>query len=277
MTLCNNLLLIRLTAFICLFLCGDFQYMGINIALDNQRTIEYSRDDPINMNNNSSPAPIIDLKSKEAPLGDVYADTQVGDCFEFGRYPQGANGEIKPITWRVLQRGEDSLLAIAERGLDCKPYHEESCDISWADCSLRRWLNGEFYTAAFNERERCLILPVTNSNDAGPATEDRVFLLSRAEASSLFTKRIERRAVPTEFALQQGVWTVNSESCAWSGCCEWWLRSRGDESFQAASVRTDGDVYDICANVNCDNNAVRPVLKLNLRCAEKVRGAKPTE
>ena len=84
-------------------------------------------------------------------------DKQVSDRFEFGRYPQGANGEVEPITWRVLQRNSDSLLVIAEQGLDAKPYNEEFCDITWADCTLRRWLNGEFFNKAFNEQEQSLI------------------------------------------------------------------------------------------------------------------------
>ena len=30
-------------------------------------------------------------------------------------------------------------------------------DINWADCTLRRWLNGEFFNKAFNEQEQSLI------------------------------------------------------------------------------------------------------------------------
>ncbi|MBQ7529976.1 serine/threonine protein kinase, partial [bacterium] len=86
------------------------------------------------------------------------ASKRVGDRFEFGRYPQGPNGEVRPITWRVLRRDSDGLLVIAEMGLDAKPYNEEEVGvITWSDCTLRRWLNSEFYEKAFNQQEQFLI------------------------------------------------------------------------------------------------------------------------
>ncbi|MBQ7529510.1 hypothetical protein IJT10_06370 [bacterium] len=104
----------------------------------------------------------------------VYEDKQVGDRFEFGRYPQGGNGEEKPITWRVLRRDSDGLLVIAEMGLDAKPYHKRDCSITWSDCSLRRWLNDKFYKKAFNDQEQSLIKKTKLANNAGPSTEDNV-------------------------------------------------------------------------------------------------------
>ena len=101
---------------------------------------------------------MVAFRTTTGPIYNIYyANKQVGDRFEFGRYPQGANGEVWPITWRVLQRNSNGLLVIAEQGLDAKPYNEEFCDITWADCTLRRWLNGEFFNKAFNEQEQSLI------------------------------------------------------------------------------------------------------------------------
>ncbi len=201
----------------------------------------------------SSSSTAQDLSSVNA-LRAVYADKQVGECFEFGRYPQGANGEIEPITWRVLRRNTDHLLVIAERGLDRRPYNKSGRKVVWENCTLRRWLNSAFYDTAFNEQERKCIMQKTGDN---------IFLLSVDEARSLFANEDERRAEPTKYAVKNGVWTSDFDN----GCCLWWLRSRGDSAKHAACVDTDGDID--CRRIPVfrvyhDSIAVRPVFKIAL-------------
>ncbi len=191
-------------------------------------------------------------------LRDVYTDKQVGECFDFGRYPQGANGEVKPITWRVLQRVADHLLVITEQILDCRPYHEERCDITWEACTLRRWLNSEFYNKAFNAQEHKCILKTEIVNDEGPNTEDYLFLLSVDEAKTLFANDIERNAKPTEYAIKRGVFFTD-DSCSY-----WWLRSRGVIADGAPFVSIDGIVRDDGLLVDSCSIAVRPVFRIVL-------------
>ncbi len=196
--------------------------------------------------------------SSASPLCTIYASKQVGECFDFGRYPQGPNGEIKPIIWRVLQRNADHLLVIAEQILDCKRYNEELCEVTWEACTLRRWLNSAFISQAFNEQERECILQTSIVNNAEPNTEDRIFLLSFAEAESLFANDELRRAKPTESAIKNGVWTYEN------GCCWWWLRSRGFNGYYASYVGADGFVNVDGIDVAHDDHAVRPAFKIAL-------------
>ncbi len=186
-----------------------------------------------------------------------YADKRRGRHFKFGRYPQGSKGEIKPLTWLVLRCGRDHLLAIAESGLDCKPYNEKQCSVDWSVCTLRRWLNEVFFIRAFDERERSLILPSRLDGGADSASADRVFLLSLDEAESLFAKDAARRAAPTDFAAANGVYKEGS------GACFWWLRSRGDGSGYAACVDCAGGLGGCNLVFSC-GNAVRPALRLAL-------------
>ncbi|MDO5295780.1 MAG: DUF6273 domain-containing protein [bacterium] len=214
-------------------------------------------------------------------LRKIYADKRVGEHFEFGRYPQGADGEIKPILWRVLQRvihpvswrttwrmlkrEKEYLLILAEQGLDSKPYHEKFCGITWAECSLRRWLNAAFYNRAFNDQERALILQTYVINNAGPDTADHVFLLSINDAKRLFADDAARQAVPTDFALEKGARTSADFNIGNIGCCcWWWLRSRGIYDDLAADVGTDGGVYEAGSDVNDDFGCVRPALRIAL-------------
>ncbi len=205
----------------------------------------------------------------------IYADKRVGERFEFGRCPQGADGGIKPIVWRVLRRTfrsaslrrpwqllkreKDHLLVIAEQGLDSRPYNERYGGVTWAACSLRRWLNDEFCLQSFSEQERGLILRTRIANNAGPDTEDRVFLLSVNEAESLFADNADRLTVPTDWTVKNGVrWDDDT------GCCWWWLRSRGCNHLHASDVDTEGFVIGTGDGTAYANRAVRPVMKLAL-------------
>ncbi|MCR4784115.1 MAG: sel1 repeat family protein [bacterium] len=208
----------------------------------------------------SQPAPLkpynSPFRSAVPSLRDVYANKRVGEYFEFGRYPQGPNGEIKPITWRVLRRDSNGLLVIAQHGLDAKPYNEERVDITWADCTLRHWLNGEFFNKAFNEQEQSLIKTSNLSNNAGPSTDDRIFLLSIDEATSLFANGDDRITKPVAYAIKNGagIWGKNDR---WKGNAWWWLRSRDNFSFSAAFVLHDGDV-GFYSYVHISYGSVRP-------------------
>ncbi len=191
------------------------------------------------------------------PLSPVFAEKQVGESFEFGQYPQGANGEIEPITWRVLQREADHLLVIADQALECKRYHEQGGAVTWADCNIRCWLNSAFMSEAFNEQERDCILKTCVINNAGPQTVDYFFLLSVDEAKSLFADDRVRRAKPTEYAVENGVKIEND------GYCSCWLRSRGSSYDNAAIVNSGGSVSesDFCDD---DYLVVRPALRIAL-------------
>ncbi len=190
-------------------------------------------------------------------LHTIYAGKQVGECFKFGRYPQGPNGEIKPITWRVLQREKDYLLVVSEKGLECRAYNTDIVTMDWASCTLRSWLNSEFYDKAFNEQERKCILRTRIANNAGPNTEDYIFLLSVDEARILFANNRSRRAELTEFAAKNGAYVYD-------GCCVWWLRTRGFHDYDTAYVRISGIIGSDGHGIDDVFNAVRPALKLAL-------------
>ena len=83
----------------------------------------------------------------------------VGSVVTFGSYPQQAQGTDRtPIQWQVLDVQGDRALLLSCRGLDTRQYHTEKTETTWAACSLRAWLNGEFLNRAFSGREQAGIL-----------------------------------------------------------------------------------------------------------------------
>ena len=156
--------------------------------------------------------------------------------------------------------------------MDCKQYHNQLVDITWENCDLRKWLNGEFLKNAFTatEQKKIAVTKLTNDNNAkygtfgGNSTEDRVFCLSLAEAGSLFKDDESRKCVPTPYALGKGCWKSSENFINGRACCYWWLRSPGYGQRSATYVNSDGALYldgNIVHNVN---GAVRPALWVNL-------------
>ncbi len=58
------------------------------------------------------------------------------------------------IKWRVLQNNGSTLFVVADKGIDCKDYHEPGGSITWENCTLRNWLNNDFYNLAFSSSEQ---------------------------------------------------------------------------------------------------------------------------
>lgn len=118
------------------------------------------------------------------------------DKVKFGSYNQTVTFEPEPIKWRVLSVDGDDAFLLADQCLDCKPYCEapyyEDSVVTWETCSLRKWLNDEFYNEAFKANEKSAIkqtMVVNEDNpehgtEGGSDTKDNVFLLSIAEASN---------------------------------------------------------------------------------------------
>ena len=195
-------------------------------------------------------------------------NTQVGDVVFFGAYEQdnnSANGK-EDIQWQVLDTQDGKILVISKYALDCKPYNNAYEDITWENCTLRKWLNSDFLNTAFTEEEQKMTPTVTVSADKNPeystnpgnATQDKVFLLSIQEVQQYFPSNFDARVCkPTAYAMANNAWESGSGSY-------WWLRSSGKIQSRAAIVHSKGDIGVHGDKVNIEHNAVRPAMWINL-------------
>lgn len=205
----------------------------------------------------------------------------VGNYVTFGTYPQTKAGkDATPIEWLVLARDGDKALLISRYGLDAQPYNKDHTSVTWETCTLRTWLNGTFYNKAFSSAEQAAILTtnVDNSKNqcysgwstsSGNNTQDKVFLLSYAEANKYFgvtydnSSNTKSRVAPTAYAIAQGAWTSSSNKTTDSTYAGWWwLRSPGTYQDYAAIVYFVGSLD--FNYVDSDSGSVRPALWVNI-------------
>ncbi|MCI7619072.1 MAG: toll/interleukin-1 receptor domain-containing protein [Firmicutes bacterium] len=181
---------------------------------------------------------------------------EAGAIGTFGEY----GGE--PVEWRVLDKDGNKVLIITDKIIDAKPYNDEWSGITWENCSLRKWLNEEFISTAFTEKEKEAVLETNIKNEdnqgygtnGGKNTKDKVFLLSIEEVEKYFSSDNDRQSEGTKYAKTTALCVDN---CGYSW---WWLRSPGRDASDAATVLSGGGVYAPGDMVYHDVYGIRPAL-----------------
>lgn len=204
-----------------------------------------------------------------------------GGYVTFGSYPQTTEGtDSTPIEWLVLEYDAEngSALLLSRYGLDAKPFNAERADITWENCTLRTWLNAEFFQNAFTPEEQSAILLTDVDNSpiqkkisrdsnitGGNDTRDRVFLLSFRDTFTVYFKNPEDRiCAATDYAVSQGAGTNSGSGRTVDGrqAAEWWTRSPGDEQDAMLTAGYTGEYWR--AGVDCVDNCVRPAIRVDL-------------
>ena len=229
----------------------------------------------------STPKPTATPKPTEVPaekLTETLGKANVGEYVTFGRYEQDndkANG-AEEIEWLVLDKQDGKMLLLSRYGLDCKPFNEKKVAITWETCTLRKWLNNEFYNTAFNGTEQGCILKthlVTEDSKWGENpvndTDDNIFVLSIEEVTTYFDPDAfafdpARRTQPTEYAKAMGADAYPREG-EYYGNSEWWLRTPGFDDDFATFIQFNGMFNENGISVNVGNMfSVRPALWVSI-------------
>lgn len=198
--------------------------------------------------------------------------------------------------WRVLAIKDNAVLLITEYIIEQRSYHNVYEEITWADCSLRKYLNGEFYNR-FTAAEKAGIIRIWNKNagnewygsNGGEDTQDRIFLLSMEEAvCRYFGDSSPKLYNPGKkqrywFERKDGNNRNRIAELEWDRGCNWWwwLRSPGRVNVKAVYIHGDGNIGIQGNNIWKGNisdgrctGGVRPALWLKTDAAEALADKK---
>ncbi len=201
----------------------------------------------------------------------IFSNAETGSQLFFGAYEQDndtSNGK-EPIEWIVLEKeNSENIFVVSKYALDCQCYNTVSSNVTWATCSLRKWLNSVFLSSAFSASEQRMIKstivqadrnPLYNTNP-GLHTIDKIFSLSIAEVEKYYSSDNERKCKPTPYAVSRG--TLKDVD---NGCCFFWLRSPGQHANDASYVNRDGLIL-FGGNMVCNvDGSVRPALHITIK------------
>ena len=190
-------------------------------------------------------------------------DTAVSEIVTFGTYEQDNDTEngAEAIEWIVLDEEDGKTLLVSRYVLDCQLYNTTDTDVTWENCSLRKWLNDDFFNTAFTPEEQEKIetaeisansYSMFSSKKAG-GTADKVFLLSTNDLQKYYglsdmdiadgyRETEELMILPTEYAMGQGVWTDEEYLIDGRAACWWWLLPFNEANNLTAFVSSNGTV-----------------------------------
>ena len=187
-------------------------------------------------------------------MAEKIAKAKIGDTLDFGSYVLGkkASKGKEPISWIIIKKNGNKALLLCKKPIEYKAFNETEEVINWEQCTLRKWLNGDFLKNDFSTAEQALIqlsfVPAaskefykqTNCTEESD-TKDKIFLLSYTEFNEYCS----------DFEIRHGIEAY-----------EWWLRSPGSETSidgrYRATVR-EGNIERLGDLVNY-GNAVVPAL-----------------
>ncbi len=190
-------------------------------------------------------------------------NASVGDRVLWGRFETdpGHLGKER-LCWIVINKEEDFITLLAEKGIAGGVYHHKHQEISWENCDLRKHLNSDVFTGMFSKYEAADIVPQNG---------DILSLLTVDEAESFFDSDKDRELAITEKARRDGTntnvmsyhnyWGVKGYSSSW-----WWLRGEtGRSDICAPIVTVDGTISQEEKAVNKPNGAIRPVIRVKMQ------------
>jgi hypothetical protein len=184
------------------------------------------------------------------------------------------------MDWRVLTVENEKALLLSEKILEKRPYTIESDGTAWEACTLRQYLNHDFYNKL--GAAKSAIAETHNDNPGsywygtcgGNETTDKIFLLSNDEADRYFGNSgdyVNNKRKDYAGETDSGGYCVynayNQDRIAAygnEGPCWWWLRSPGRSSYRAACVESDGYIYVFGQIAFSGFGGVRPALWLKL-------------
>lgn len=165
-------------------------------------------------------------------------DVKAGDTIKFGFYEQDNdldNGK-EDIEWIVLKKRRNKVLVISKYGLDSQQYNDEDKDVTWASCTLRKWLNEDFLESAFDDDLQKQIAKTSVNNkfeyrrgmndyiENGKNTKDKIFLLSQDEFEKDFLSMEFDESYYGKYNKMKCELTAYADGKDEYGGSGWWLR-----------------------------------------------------
>lgn len=214
--------------------------------------------------------------------------------------------KYEPLTWTVLDPEEGFV--IAEKSIDAQAYENYSYYVNseseewvyngkdckylandWSKCSLREWLNKDFFNTAFTAEEKAQIgKSYLNNNSTydpsldGAGTFDKIFTISILDAmngdygfdTGASNSDFARIKQATDYAMCQGAEVTDTDGTV----LYWWLRTAGFYSSFAFGVSSGGVIAGSGNSgqysVNNTNMGVVPAFKFNPKTPTLAKGSK---
>lgn len=222
-----------------------------------------------------------EYKNKQMNINKPYSNPQ--EIIKIGNYE-----------WIIINKESNKILCVTKNIIDIRRYNEDFKNITWENCTLRKWLNYEFLSE-FSATDQDKIKTTTLKNNNNPVygtfggvnTQDKIFLLSFDEVVKYFVQNNNIKYVSMEKLdlleknsddeirkaylnikgkkLKEAKNRYGLDYSKINGqALGWWLRSPGMDQNHAMRVNCNGTIRVHGRIVNRNLVGVRPALWLNI-------------
>ncbi len=241
----------------------DIQFEGFKTKVVEDRSINKSQENSSLISSNyieksnktlqdSSPKESIKVSNQTCDKNIVKLKHtyKVGDFIKLGHFKN------VPIEWEILSINDNEAVIISKYGLHHCEYNYDLINTTWAECSLRIWLNKVFLQRSFTEEERKKFLKHNvkaecidgHELNPGEDTDDYVHILSVSEYIKYFNENHPWKCLLLPKKIMK----------------QCWLRNYGKDRMHAAFIGRSGTIHEGGSLVNSPRNAVRPVMVIKL-------------
>ena len=169
--------------------------------------------------------------------------------------------KFEPIKWTIIKAEGDNVLVLCDLIIDSQRFDDNSRD--YESSEIRAWLLKDFYNTAFAELQKEVILATdidldeNGTNDA----QDKVFLLTKAEAEAAQTALGSCAKASTDYAKSQG--TLVSADAGYKGNGQWILRALGTTENAICRINPKGEQAN--ANYAHITTGIVPAMWISLK------------
>ena len=195
------------------------------------------------------------VKGNKITLDNVY----------FGKYWQGdtdgdgiagESDEKELIKWNVVNVEGDEAVLVSDCILDWKPYNETVKYVTWETCSLRKWLNEEFFVNAFSEEEQNAICESKVALE-GKNVTDKVYIDSVNEINQDLGK--EETGYNKFYCREASAYAQEKGADRYPS---WFYRTTGKAGINSLNIADYAGGME--ENVVSSYSGIRPVIRIKL-------------
>lgn len=181
--------------------------------------------------------------------GTSLKNAEVGDTVHLGKY------DDKPLSWVVLDTEGSKKFLMLSNAFGRHFYDDVNSEnkgrANWINCSLRKFLNEQFYGKVLQNQEDVDVISVERRKDV----YDKVFVLNEREVDKYLQKKKYIQARPTNFDSEYDAWENSN-----NGFTRYLLDNVNDEKIKY--VDSNGDIID---GNRFLRYAIRPVILINIK------------
>lgn len=190
----------------------------------------------------------------------------VGDIVEFGEYPFEANGQIRPIRWRIMDKKGDRLLLWSVYCVDVCTFANGYDNPDWEYSYLRWWLENKFTKAAFTNDQQKSIYTTNLEQSFNPLnscyhslkTDGKIFIPCNEDITKYKLGKADLMIEATPYAKSNRTYSVASDYMSW------WVRTPGTEVEAQLFVSQKGEIDVRGTAPRTVNMGVRPAIWVDL-------------